>query len=107
MKNIRPVLRNSVILIRCAVVFLLIFVMINCSQKKSHEKYKPPIAKKIPEQLTKHGHTRIDNYYWMGEGDNSEVIEYLKAENQIHRKSDGQYGDTPGGIVQGNIRTYQ
>jgi oligopeptidase B len=60
--------------------------MINCSQKKAHEKYEPPIAKKIPEKITTHGHTRIDNYYWLGERDNSEVIEYLKAENKYTEK---------------------
>jgi oligopeptidase B len=86
MKNIRPVLRNNVILIKSAVVLLLIFVLINCSQKKTHEKYNPPIAKKIPEKITTHGHTRIDNYYWLGERDNSEVIEYLKAENNYTEK---------------------
>ena len=41
----------------------------------------PPVAKIIPRELTAHGHTRIDNYYWMNERDNPEVMEYLKAEN--------------------------
>ena len=31
--------------------------------------------------MTIHGHTRVDNYYWLKERDNPEVIEYLKAEN--------------------------
>lgn len=43
---------------------------------------KPPIAGKIPAQLEKHGHVRIDDYYWLNERDNSEVIDYLKAENE-------------------------
>jgi oligopeptidase B len=25
----------------------------------------PPIAKKIPHELEKHGDLRIDNYFWM------------------------------------------
>ncbi len=42
---------------------------------------KPPKAEKIKKVLTIHGHTRIDNYYWLNERDNPEVTDYLKAEN--------------------------
>lgn len=45
-------------------------------------KPKPPVARKIPKRLEKHGHVRIDNYYWLKERENSKDIEYLKAENQ-------------------------
>ena len=31
--------------------------------------------------MTIHGHTRVDNYYWLKDRENPEVIEYLKAEN--------------------------
>lgn len=31
--------------------------------------------------MTTHGHTRVDNYYWLKERENPEVIDYLKAEN--------------------------
>jgi len=41
----------------------------------------PPKAKKIPKTLTKHNHQRVDNYYWLNERENPEVIEYLNAEN--------------------------
>jgi len=41
----------------------------------------PPKAKKIPKNLTKHNHERIDNYYWLNERENLEVIDYLNAEN--------------------------
>ncbi len=42
---------------------------------------KPPIAKKIPKKMEMHGDVRIDNYYWMNERENPEVIAYLNAEN--------------------------
>ncbi|WP_299824308.1 S9 family peptidase [uncultured Pontibacter sp.] len=42
---------------------------------------QPPKAKKIPKELTQHGDTRIDNYYWLNERENPEVISYLEAEN--------------------------
>lgn len=40
-----------------------------------------PIAEKIPTKLKKHGDTRIDNYFWMKDKTNEEVINHLKAEN--------------------------
>jgi oligopeptidase B len=35
----------------------------------------------IPERLEKHEDIRIDNYYWLRERDNQEVVDYLEAEN--------------------------
>lgn len=42
----------------------------------------PPKAAIRPHQMTMHGHTRIDNYYWLNERENPEVLAYLEAENQ-------------------------
>ncbi len=41
----------------------------------------PPIARIIPRVDTVHGDILVDNYYWLRDRDNPEVIEYLKAEN--------------------------
>ncbi|MCP4661290.1 MAG: S9 family peptidase [bacterium] len=41
----------------------------------------PPMAKVVPHELEQHGHVRTDNYYWLRERDNPEVIAYLEAEN--------------------------
>lgn len=41
----------------------------------------PPVAKIEPMALEKHGHVRIDDYYWLREKENPEVIAYLEAEN--------------------------
>ena len=43
---------------------------------------KPPTAKKTTKELTIHNHTRIDNYYWLNDRNNPEVIEYLNKENE-------------------------
>lgn len=43
---------------------------------------QPPIAAVHPHAMTMHGHTRIDNYYWLNERENPEVLAYLEAENQ-------------------------
>ncbi|MFZ2897336.1 MAG: S9 family peptidase [Saprospiraceae bacterium] len=40
-----------------------------------------PRAKQIPKELSIHGDTRIDPYYWLNERENPEVISYLQAEN--------------------------
>ena len=42
---------------------------------------KPPIAQKIPVTLTAAEHKRVDNYFWLNERDNPQVIAYLEAEN--------------------------
>lgn len=58
---------------------LLTFILTNsCTTKMNME---PPVAKKIAEELTTHGHTRIDNYYWMNERGTEDVENYLNTEN--------------------------
>ncbi len=47
---------------------------------------KPPKAEKIKKELTIHGDTRIDNYYWLKNRDNQKVIDYLNAENEYTKK---------------------
>ncbi len=42
---------------------------------------KAPVAPQIPQLLEIHGHQRTDNYYWMNDRENPEVIAYLEAEN--------------------------
>ncbi len=42
----------------------------------------PPDAEKKPHEITTHGDTRVDNYYWMRDRENPKVIEYLEAENE-------------------------
>ncbi|GJM07918.1 MAG: oligopeptidase B [Lysobacteraceae bacterium] len=44
---------------------------------------KPPVASKRPHPITTHGHTRIDNYYWLRDDQRKDpdVLAYLEAEN--------------------------
>ena len=44
------------------------------------------MPKKIPTLLEKHGHVRVDNYYWLRQRDNPEVIKYLNDENEYGAK---------------------
>ncbi len=43
---------------------------------------KPPTAKVIPHEIERHGHVRVDDYYWMKERDDPAVVAYLEAENE-------------------------
>jgi oligopeptidase B len=43
---------------------------------------EPPIAKRVPKLLELHGHERVDDYYWLRERDDPEVLAYLEAENE-------------------------
>lgn len=70
---------------KTAVIILLLVIGVFCSSQKDtiHKEskiMKPPIAEKIKKELTIHGHTRIDPYYWLQERENPKVLEHLKAE---------------------------
>jgi oligopeptidase B len=41
----------------------------------------PPKAKKNPKTLTAHNHSRQDDYYWLNQREDPEVIKHLEAEN--------------------------
>ncbi len=62
-------------------IYSLPLVLLFLASCKTGEKSSPPKANKIPVEITTHGHTRVDNYYWLRERDNPNVIDYLNAEN--------------------------
>ncbi|HEX9787364.1 MAG TPA: hypothetical protein VGB09_05020, partial [Candidatus Binatia bacterium] len=45
------------------------------------------MLKKISTKLEKHGHVRVDDYYWLRERENPEVIKYLNEENEYAVKA--------------------
>ncbi|QOJ27957.1 MAG: S9 family peptidase [Ignavibacteriales bacterium] len=63
------------------VILLLVLFSHSYSQKKETDLTKPPSAKKTAKELTAHGDTRIDHYYWLNNREDPEVISYLDAEN--------------------------
>lgn len=73
----------STIALRPLQSIILLFVCITTlfSQQKEPDLKQPPAAKKVKKELTTHGHTRIDNYYWLNKREDPEVISYLEAEN--------------------------
>jgi oligopeptidase B len=50
------------------------------------ENIQPPIAKIIPKKLKKHNEIRIDNYFWLNDRENPEVIDYLNQENAYYQE---------------------
>lgn len=48
----------------------------------SAEDLKPPVAKRLPKTLSNHGDTRQDDYFWLRDKTNPDVIAYLEAENR-------------------------
>jgi len=63
----------------------MLITLTACKKEANMKDMQPPDAKKQPKELTIHGDTRIDNYYWLNQRDNQEVIDYLKAENAYTR----------------------
>jgi len=47
---------------------------------------KPPQAKIIPTKLEQFEDIRIDNYFWLNDRENPEVIDYLNKENQYYQE---------------------
>ncbi|RBA28688.1 S9 family peptidase [Flavobacterium tibetense] len=47
---------------------------------------QPPVAKIVPHTLEKHGQVRTDNYYWLNDREDQEVIDYLNQENEYYQK---------------------
>ncbi len=62
----------------CVVAGVAVYLLIGCGQEAAPE---PPVAKVQPKADTIHGEVLVDNYYWLRERDNPEVIRYLEAEN--------------------------
>ena len=57
-------------------------VSINANaQTKMNDTKKPPAPAKKPKKTEIHGYKLEDDYFWLREKENPEVIEYLKAEN--------------------------
>lgn len=50
------------------------------------EPIKPPVAAARPHRLEKHGDVRVDNYYWLNDPEDPEVIDYLNRENEYYHK---------------------
>jgi oligopeptidase B len=75
--------------------FAFFVMLISCKQEGANgEQAQSPLMQMMnqniaapeaavkPKELTIHGDTRMDSYYWLNERENPEVTDYLTAENQ-------------------------
>lgn len=53
---------------------------------KMSENTTPPVAKKISKTIEKHGDKRNDDYFWLNDRENPEVIDYLNKENEYYEQ---------------------
>ena len=67
---------------------------------QSTQDMNAPVAKKINKDLTIHGDTRVDPYYWLNERENPEVIAYLEAENAYTQSVLGHTEDFQGALYE-------
>ena len=74
---------------KLSVLILTLIFATACKKDKPMkitDKILAPTADKKPKTLEKHGDVRVDNYYWLNEKDNEEVIDYLERENDYYNK---------------------
>jgi oligopeptidase B len=68
---------------------IISFTFASCnSNKKSDSMFKsniPPKAQPIKKSLTIHSDERVDDFYWLNNRENPEVIEYLNQENTYYK----------------------
>lgn len=67
-------------------VLCLIFATACKNNKDESMSITPPVAPKHPTKLEKHGDVRIDDYYWMNNREDQQVLDYLNAENEYYQK---------------------
>ena len=75
-------MRNKTIFLKLSLIAIAMLVTVQAFSQKTNEIMEAPKAKKIRKEFHEFGNTRIDNYYWLNQRDNPEVIAYLKAENK-------------------------
>ena len=59
-------------------IIISIIILYSCNKMNVN----PPIAKKVEKKLEIHDDVRIDNYYWLNQRENPDVVSYLDEENK-------------------------
>lgn len=61
---------------------LLTALLVPITAAQNSNAIKPPMAKQLAKITEIHGYKLTDNYFWLREKSNPEVLKYLEAENQ-------------------------
>jgi oligopeptidase B len=75
-------MKNKIVLYSLCLIFATSISKIKAQSMLQN--IQPPVAKIIPKKLKKHHLTRTDNYYWLNDRENPEVIDYLNKENDYY-----------------------
>ena len=75
-------MKNTLLFHFVCVIFAASITTIK-AQSMSHT-IAAPVAKILPKQLKKHNQVRTDNYFWLNDRENPEVIDYLNQENAYY-----------------------
>jgi len=68
-------------LLKCLSIIILVLTQ-SCKEETPMTKFDDaPRAKQIPTELIKHDDVRVDEYYWLNQRENPDVIDYLNKEN--------------------------
>ncbi len=70
--------------VKALIPLFLLLMLVSC--QPAEQAVQPPVAKIEAKELEIHGDVRVDNYYWLKERENPEVIAYLTAENDYTAK---------------------
>jgi oligopeptidase B len=76
---------------------ILVVTLVACSGEKPSS--PAPAPEKRPVTLEIHGNSRVDNYFWLRERENPEVIAYLEAENTYTEQALKPYEGLQGVLV--------
>ena len=74
---------------RLAIVISCLFTLVACGEAET----TAPTADKKPVELELHGDIRVDEYYWLRDRDNPDVIRYLEQENAFTDSVLGEHAD--------------
>lgn len=69
-------------MVRNIVILLVAFTILFIAAQANAEPLTPPVVKEIPKEFTIHGDKRIDNYFWLRDISNPDVMKYIEAENK-------------------------
>lgn len=72
---------------KCIVFAISLTFVASCkNESKQMIKIEEPVANKIPKKLKIHDDVRVDNYYWMNNREDKNVISYLNEENDYYNQ---------------------
>ena len=75
-------MKNFKLMLFIAVLLLITACNANKVKIATQEDFAaPPVAKKIAQTFQEFGNERVDNYYWIRDNTNQDVLDYLTQEN--------------------------